>query len=245
MLSVVLGRNLWGHPTCLGCLLPLQHLAAKQTLNTIFNFHLFFFFIKAQILLWFLSVRENRYSYWLFLKWSGVKWTSPKQGISILISSLLTVRGHIRACVFRSSVVSDSLWPPQAVARQTPLSLGFSQQEYWSGLSFPPPGDLPDTGIEPTSPALASGFFTHHWLGFVIFILQPFMSSVDKKASCLLRPIPPAKNLHNLHTGEGHTFFFSVGSDMHPFYPSDFRFLRNRLKNRGWNTHPHFELLKI
>ena len=33
-------------------------------------------------------------------------------------------------------------------------------QEYWSGLSFPPPGDLPDPGIEPASPALASGFFT-------------------------------------------------------------------------------------
>ena len=43
------------------------------------------------------------------------------------------------------------------------LSTGFSMQEHWSGLSCPPPGDLPDPGIEPTSlksPALASGFFT-------------------------------------------------------------------------------------
>ena len=41
--------------------------------------------------------------------------------------------------------------------------MGFSRQEYWSVLSFPPPGDLPNPGIEPTSPvslALASGFFT-------------------------------------------------------------------------------------
>ena len=48
------------------------------------------------------------------------------------------------------------------VARQVPLSMGFSRQEYWSGLLCPPP-DLPNPGIEPTSlvsPALAGGFFT-------------------------------------------------------------------------------------
>ena len=38
--------------------------------------------------------------------------------------------------------------------------MGFSGQEYWSGLPYPPPGDLPDPGIEPTSLALAGGFFT-------------------------------------------------------------------------------------
>ena len=46
---------------------------------------------------------------------------------------------------------------------QVPLSMGFSSQEYWSGLSCLPPGDLPNPGTEPmslTSPALASGFFT-------------------------------------------------------------------------------------
>ena len=37
---------------------------------------------------------------------------------------------------------------------------GISQQEYWSGLPFPSPGDLPDPGIEPMSPVLAGGFFT-------------------------------------------------------------------------------------
>ena len=40
------------------------------------------------------------------------------------------------------------------VDRQALLSLGFSRQEYWSGLPFPPPGDLPDPGIKPRSPAL-------------------------------------------------------------------------------------------
>ena len=38
--------------------------------------------------------------------------------------------------------------------------MGFPEQEYWSGLPFPSPGDLPDPGIEPASPALAGGFFT-------------------------------------------------------------------------------------
>jgi len=43
---------------------------------------------------------------------------------------------------------------PWTVAHQAPLSMGFSRQEYWSGLPFPSPGDLLDPGIEPTSPAL-------------------------------------------------------------------------------------------
>ena len=48
-------------------------------------------------------------------------------------------------------------------ACQAPLSMGFPRQEYWSGLPFPPPGELPDPGIEPAvpvSPALTGGFFT-------------------------------------------------------------------------------------
>ena len=52
---------------------------------------------------------------------------------------------------------------PWTVAHQTPLVVGFSRQEYWSGLPCPPPGGLPDPGIEPKSlmfPAPACGFFT-------------------------------------------------------------------------------------
>ena len=56
-------------------------------------------------------------------------------------------------CVLSCSVVSDSLWPPWTVAHQAPLSVEFSSQEYSSGLPFPPPGDLPDSGIKPTCPA--------------------------------------------------------------------------------------------
>ena len=53
-----------------------------------------------------------------------------------------------------------TLW---TVAHQSPLSMGFSRQEYWSGLPCPPPGDLPNPGIElvsPMSPALTDRFFT-------------------------------------------------------------------------------------
>jgi len=56
--------------------------------------------------------------------------------------------------------LSATLW---TVARQAPLSVGFSRQEYWSGLPFPPSGDVPNPGIEPLSfmsPALARKFFT-------------------------------------------------------------------------------------
>ena len=53
-----------------------------------------------------------------------------------------------------------TLW---TVAHQAPLSMGFPRQEYWSGWPFPPPGDLPNPGVEPTSPVspvLAGRFFT-------------------------------------------------------------------------------------
>ena len=60
------------------------------------------------------------------------------------------------------------------LAHQAPFSMGFSRQEYWIGLPFPSPGDLPDKGIEPATPALAGGFLTteslgksHDLLGFV------------------------------------------------------------------------------
>ena len=64
---------------------------------------------------------------------------------------MLSHFSYVRLCV-----------TPWTVAHQAPLSVGFSGQEYWSGSSFPLPGDLPDPGIEPVSlmsPALAGGFF--------------------------------------------------------------------------------------
>ena len=58
------------------------------------------------------------------------------------------------------SVMSDSFVTSWIVAHQVPLSMGFSKQEYWSGLPFPSPGDLLNPGIKPSSPTLAGRFFT-------------------------------------------------------------------------------------
>ena len=65
--------------------------------------------------------------------------------------------------LFDHSVVSDSSVTPWTAAHQAPLSMGFPRHEYWSGLPFPSPGNLPDPGIKPVllvSPILAGGFFT-------------------------------------------------------------------------------------
>ena len=57
-----------------------------------------------------------------------------------------------------------TLW---TVAHQSPLSMGFSKQEHWSELPFPPPGDFPSPGIEPASPALQADSFTVWPPGFL------------------------------------------------------------------------------
>ena len=56
--------------------------------------------------------------------------------------------------------LSNSFATPWTVACQAPLSMGFSRQEYWSGLPLPSPGELPDPGIKPKSPALQADSFT-------------------------------------------------------------------------------------
>ena len=58
------------------------------------------------------------------------------------------------ACVLSHFSCVPLFVTPWTIARQAPLSMGFSRQEYWSGLPCPSPGDLPDPGIEPRSPAL-------------------------------------------------------------------------------------------
>ena len=67
--------------------------------------------------------------------------------------------------------MSYSLWSQGLRARQSPISMRFPQQEYWSELPCPSPGDLPDPGIEPGSPALTGGFFTTKPLGKPVFLI--------------------------------------------------------------------------
>ena len=66
-----------------------------------------------------------------------------RQDTNISIAAFAGVLTH-----FRRVWLFETLW---TVARQTPLSIGFSRQEHWSGLLCPPPGDLPDPGTEPVS----------------------------------------------------------------------------------------------
>ena len=91
-------------------------------------------------------------------------------------------------CHFSHVWLCGMLW---IIACQAPLSMGFSRQEYWSGLPCPPPGVLPDSGIEPASlvsPALADGFRTTSasgkpslTSGFLQMCLWPFYSFFDRE----------------------------------------------------------------
>ena len=88
----------------------------------------------------------------------------------------------VHAFALVTSVMSDSFAILWTVVHQAPLSMGFSRQEHWNGLPCPPPGDLPNSGIEPTSymsPALSDGFFTtsatwevHVYLQLIHIVVQ-------------------------------------------------------------------------
>ena len=71
----------------------------------------------------------------------------------IYLSNLICVSVCLPLCLGMLSCVQLFV-TPWTVARQAPLSMGFSRPEYWSGLPFPPPRDLPDPGIKPRSPTL-------------------------------------------------------------------------------------------
>ena len=85
---------------------------------------------------------------------------------------------------------------PWSVARQAPLSMGFSRQEYWSGLPFPSPGDLPDPGIEPRSPASEADALTceppgnSHVIKRHLLLGRKTMTNID----CILKSRDLANN---------------------------------------------------
>ena len=80
--------------------------------------------------------------------------------------------GWLVGLVTKSCLVA--LATPWTVAHQAPLSLGFSRQEYWSGLPFPSPGDLPDSGIKLGSPALQADSLPTELQGKLISVYIPY-----------------------------------------------------------------------
>ena len=84
-------------------------------------------------------------------------------GREIKLTHPQTTRNLHVMCVCALSVMSDSFATSWTIVHQAPLSMGLSWQEYWSGLSFLPPRDLPNPGIEalsPMAPAPTNRFFT-------------------------------------------------------------------------------------
>ena len=105
---------------------------------------------------WLLMCRSQEHSYPQALSqdWEGCFWSGM----------VMTLEEYVYVCMRAKSLSCVWLFAvPWTVAHQVLLSMGFSRQEYWSGLPFASPEDLPNPGIKPsslTSPALAGGFFT-------------------------------------------------------------------------------------
>ena len=113
-----------------------------------------------------IKVRCMHVSYFEQLQADSSYWVSRQVSLPPPLFALLHVtlphpsKGFCVLSHFSLVRLSETPW---SVAHQFPLSRGFSRQEYWSGLPCPPPGDLPDPGIELESlmsPALPGGFFT-------------------------------------------------------------------------------------
>ena len=135
------------------------------------------------------------------------------------IHGFLVLRSAVAAAAAaaaKSLQLCPTLRPSWTVAHQASLSMGFSRQEYWTGLPFPPPGDLPHPGIKPTSPvspALAGRFFTTESPGKLRSLytgtrLPGHQSSLlPSKAAPGLAPAPCRRN---------ESSFLSWTGDLHP-----------------------------
>ena len=111
-----------------------------------------------------------------------------------LPASHLTLKQHWGTSSFHTSWSEVKLLSrvrlfatPRTVAHQAPPSMGFSRQEYWSGLPFPSPGDLPDPGIEPGSPAFQADALTSEPPGKPC-CKQPFLFMFGKSSCILQKP---------------------------------------------------------
>ena len=104
------------------------------------------------------EVRQSKEGFKIFKTWDRSGAGGKRENKNIKLRNL--VKDKFELSHFSDVWLFATLW---TLAHQAPLSMGFFRQEYWSGLSFPPPGDLPDPGIEPLplmSSASAGRFFT-------------------------------------------------------------------------------------
>ena len=95
------------------------------------------------------------------------------------------------------SVVSDSLATPWTVAHQAPLSVGFSRQDYWSGLPCPSPGDLPYPVIEPGSPHCRQILYHLSYQASPVHLNKSYFIIHLKSVVKALQKLPSAQNLRN------------------------------------------------
>ena len=103
-------------------------------------------------LIWWAWVWASSGSWW----WTGKPGVLQFKGSQRVRHDWATEMNWTELMVVGGSVAKSclTLATPWTVACQVPLSLGFSRQEYWSGLPFPSPGDLPNPGVKPKSPSL-------------------------------------------------------------------------------------------
>ena len=109
-------------------------------------------------------------------------------------------------------------------AHQAPLSMGFSRQQYWSELPFPPPGDLPNSGIKPVSPALAGRFFPPEPPG---------------------KPYATAKLTQHMHLSQEMVESQSLKVNVGPWKDNGFWGLRKKVVRNEGNVHFSYSLLHL
>ena len=120
------------------------------------------------------------------------------RALVIIKVRILVTHSYVCVCVCVCEWVLSCVWlfaTPWTEACQSPLSMGFSQQECWSGLPCPPPGDLPSPGSESASPALAGSCFTTEPPG------KPIHSSIGAYTLKVVET-----NGHLIQTGTGDQF---------------------------------------
>ena len=136
------------------------------------------------------------------------------QNIRGFLSSFLIAQHGTHAC---SVAPLSPFETAGTVARQTPPSMGCPRHEDWSGLPFPPPGDAPDLGIKPASPALAGRFFTTEPPGKPTEP-TPYIHLLDRYSIYFLSLFPLlvwATNLSVLHHSNSSWFFLLLWPPYH------------------------------